>query len=185
MECELCKVKYVEKAETASNITLNNHRKDVNNPKSIPADLHFRKPGHSLHLHAKYALIEQLSNNNHNHKNGKNYRIYRISSDNKLDSMYGGKLSQRNSLTCFDDHAEFFLFNFVMYMQIASTDIYMATQNCIQNTASLQSQKYLLNLKQDLREHLCSCRPLAPDTEVVHEFTETATLIAAPVEKHV
>ena len=139
MECELCKVKYVEKAETASNITLNNHRKDVNNPKSIPADLHFRKPGHSLHLHAKYALIEQLSNNNHNHKNGKNYRIYRISSDNKLDGMYGGKLSQRNPLTCFDDHAEFFLFNFVMYMQIASTDIYMATQNCIQNTASLQS----------------------------------------------
>ena len=31
-----------------------------------------------------------------------------------------------------------------MYVQIASTDIYMATQNCIQNRASLQN--YLLNL---------------------------------------
>ena len=45
MECELCKVKYVGKAETASNITLNNHRKDANNPKSIPADLYFRNLG--------------------------------------------------------------------------------------------------------------------------------------------
>ena len=26
-----------------------------------------------------------------------------------------------------------FLLNFLMYVQIASTDIYMATQNCIQN----------------------------------------------------
>ena len=70
-------------------------------------------------------------------------------------------------------------------MQIANTDIYMATQNCIQNTASLQNQKYLLNLKQDLREHLCSCIPLAPDTEVVHQFTDTATPIATSVEKDV
>ena len=36
--------------------------KDVNNPKSIPADLHFRKPGHSLNLHSKFKLIEQLRN---------------------------------------------------------------------------------------------------------------------------
>ena len=62
MECALCKVQYVGKAETAFNIRLNNHRKDVNNPKSIPADLHFGKPGHSFNLHAKFALIEQLSN---------------------------------------------------------------------------------------------------------------------------
>ena len=31
-----------------------------------------------------------------------------------------------------------------MYVQIASTDIHMATQNCIQNRATLQN--YLLNL---------------------------------------
>ena len=46
MECALCKIQYVGKAETAFNIRLNNHRKDVNNPKYSPAVLHFRKPGH-------------------------------------------------------------------------------------------------------------------------------------------
>ena len=44
------------------NIRLNNPRKDVNNAKSVPADLHFRDPGHSFNLHAKFTLIEQLSN---------------------------------------------------------------------------------------------------------------------------
>ena len=48
-------------------------------------------------------------------------RIYRISSDNKLDDMYGGQLSQHNSLTSFDDDAENVLLNFLMYVQIAST----------------------------------------------------------------
>ena len=43
MECASCRVQYVGKAETAFNIRLNNHRKDVNNSKSIPADFHFRK----------------------------------------------------------------------------------------------------------------------------------------------
>ena len=62
MECALCKIQYVGKAETAFSIRLNNHRKNVNNPKSIPADLHFRKPGYSFNLHAKSTLIEQLSN---------------------------------------------------------------------------------------------------------------------------
>ena len=62
MECALCKVQYVGKAETTFNIRLNNHRKDVNNPKSIPADLHFRKPGYLFNLHAKFILIKQLSN---------------------------------------------------------------------------------------------------------------------------
>ena len=62
MECALCKVQYVGKVATAFNIILNNHRKDVNNPESIPADLHFRKPWHSFSLHAKSTLIEQLSN---------------------------------------------------------------------------------------------------------------------------
>ena len=60
MECALCKVQYVGKAETALNIKLNNHRKDENNAKSIPVDLHFKKPGHSFNLHAKFTLIKQL-----------------------------------------------------------------------------------------------------------------------------
>ena len=62
MACTSGRVQYVGKAETACNIRLNNHRKDVNNPKSIPTDLHFRKPGHSFNLLAKFTLTEQLSN---------------------------------------------------------------------------------------------------------------------------
>ena len=38
MECELRKAQYVGKAEAAFNIRLNNHGKDVNNPKSIPSE---------------------------------------------------------------------------------------------------------------------------------------------------
>ena len=59
MECALCKVQYVEKAETAFNIRINNHRKNVSNPKFIYANLHFTKPGHSFNQHAKITLIEQ------------------------------------------------------------------------------------------------------------------------------
>ena len=62
MECASCRVQYVGRAETAFNIRLNKHRNVVNNPKSIPPDLHFRKPGHSFNLHAKFTLIERLSN---------------------------------------------------------------------------------------------------------------------------
>ena len=38
MECALCKDQYVAKAETIFNTRLNNHRKNVNNPKYIPSD---------------------------------------------------------------------------------------------------------------------------------------------------
>ena len=62
MECASCRVQYVGKVGTAFNIRLSNHIKDVNNPESTPADLHFGKPGHSFNLHAKFTLIKQLSN---------------------------------------------------------------------------------------------------------------------------
>ena len=75
MECTLCKVQYVGKAETAFNIRLNKHRKDVNYPKSITADLQFRKPGHSFNLHAKFTLIEQLSNIHAKEKNTLKFRL--------------------------------------------------------------------------------------------------------------
>ena len=52
--------------------------------------------------------------------------------------MYGDQLCQHNVLTSFDDDAEKFLVNFIVYVQITSTYIYMATQNYIQNTESLQ-----------------------------------------------
>ena len=50
------------KSSTIFNIRLKNHRKHVSNSKSIPNDLHFRKPKHSFNLHAKFTLIKQLSN---------------------------------------------------------------------------------------------------------------------------
>ena len=77
MECALCKIQYVAKAETAFNIRLSNHRKDKNNPKSIPANLHFRKPGHSFNLHAKFTLIEQLSNIHTTYKETLKFRLKR------------------------------------------------------------------------------------------------------------
>ena len=73
-----------------------------------------------------------------------------------------------------------------MYVQIANTDIYMATQNWKQNTANLQNEKYLLNLKQDLWEHLCSCRSLVQGhwscTRHWNHNAETAFFIATPVK---
>ena len=77
MECSLCTVQPVEKAKTALNIRLNNQRKNVNDPKSNPADLHFRKPGHSFNVHAKFTLIEQLSNIHTTDKDTLKFRLKR------------------------------------------------------------------------------------------------------------
>ena len=60
LECDLCKILYVRKAKTAFNILLNNHRKDVKNPKAIPVDKHFSQTGHNFNLHSKFITIEQL-----------------------------------------------------------------------------------------------------------------------------
>ena len=59
-----------------------------------------------------------------------------------------------------------------MYVQKASIDIYMATQNCIQNTARLKKIKVPNKSK-------------ARSLRVKHEFTETAVFIATPVKKRV
>ena len=75
MECSSCRFQYVGKAETAFNIKLNNHRQNVNNAKSILAALHFGKPGHSFNLHAKFTLIEQLSNINLTNKDTLKFRF--------------------------------------------------------------------------------------------------------------
>ena len=54
------KIQYVGKAGTAFNIRLNNHRKDVKDPKTIPVEKHFNQTGHNFNLHAKFIIIEQL-----------------------------------------------------------------------------------------------------------------------------
>ena len=52
MECILCKMQYVGKAEAAFNLRLNNHRKDTKEPKSILAFKHFQEQGHNFKKHA-------------------------------------------------------------------------------------------------------------------------------------
>ena len=61
MECILYKNQYVEKSETPINLRLNNHRKDVDNPKAIPASHHFKTHGRNFRKHVKFTLAEQLS----------------------------------------------------------------------------------------------------------------------------
>ena len=41
MECIICNLQYVDENETPFSIRLNNHRKDVKDPKAILADKHF------------------------------------------------------------------------------------------------------------------------------------------------
>ena len=60
MECTHCKIKYVRKAETPFDIRTNNHRKDANgnNPKAIPASIHFKQHGYNLNKYAKLTPVE-------------------------------------------------------------------------------------------------------------------------------
>ena len=60
LECKLFKIQYVGKAEATFNIQLNNHRKDVKDPKAISVDKHFNQTGHNFNLHPKFIIIEQL-----------------------------------------------------------------------------------------------------------------------------
>ena len=43
MECTISNLQYVGKNETPFNIRLNNHRKDVEDPKVLLGDKHFQK----------------------------------------------------------------------------------------------------------------------------------------------
>ena len=61
MECILWKIQYVGKSETPFNLRLNNHRKDVYNPKAILMWNHFKMHGHNFMKHAKFTLIEELT----------------------------------------------------------------------------------------------------------------------------
>ena len=64
MECILCSKQYVGKAETAFNIRLNNHRKDVKKANAILACKHFQSPNHNFNQHAKFTIIDKLTNTN-------------------------------------------------------------------------------------------------------------------------
>ena len=64
MEYTLCNKHHVGKAETAINIRLNNHRKDVKDPNAIIACKHFQAVGHNFNKHAKFIIIFKLVNVN-------------------------------------------------------------------------------------------------------------------------
>ena len=62
MECTICNLQYVGKNETLFNIRLNNHRKDVKDAKVILADKLFQKNGHKFNEHARFTIIDRLTN---------------------------------------------------------------------------------------------------------------------------
>ena len=64
LECILCKIQYVAKSETAFNIRLNNHRKDIKKLNAIEACKHFNSNEHTFSKHGKFIIIEQLRNIN-------------------------------------------------------------------------------------------------------------------------
>ena len=62
MECILFNKQYVGKAETSFNVKLNNHQKDVKNVDAIIACKHFQQESHNFNKHAKFTIIDQLTN---------------------------------------------------------------------------------------------------------------------------
>ena len=62
MECTIYNLQYVGKNETPFNIRLNNHREDVKDPNAILADKLLQKDGHRLKKHARFTIIDRLTN---------------------------------------------------------------------------------------------------------------------------
>ena len=77
MKCILCKIQCVGKSETPFNLRLNNHKKDVNNPKAIPACNYFKIHGHNFMKHVKFTVIEQLTEISNEDKNSLRLRLKR------------------------------------------------------------------------------------------------------------
>ena len=69
---------------------------------------------------------------------GSEPRIYKISSGNKFNGMSGDYFSENHFIIFWWWRIKFFI-RFSKVLQRASTDIYMATQNWIQNTTSPQN----------------------------------------------
>ena len=63
-ECTICSLQYVSKNKAPFNIRLNNHRKDVKDPNTTLEDKHFQKSGHRFNKHARFTIIESLTNTN-------------------------------------------------------------------------------------------------------------------------
>ena len=70
-------VQYVGKNEPPFNIRLNNHRKDVKDPKAILADKHFQKSGHRFNERARFTIIDRVANTNLDNKSFQNVLSWR------------------------------------------------------------------------------------------------------------
>ena len=63
MECILSNKQNVGKAETSFNLRLNNNRKDVKKVCAITACKPFQQESYYFKKHAKFTIIDQLTNN--------------------------------------------------------------------------------------------------------------------------
>ena len=62
MDCSKCHKHNVGKAQTAFNLRLNNHHKDVRRTDAIRADRHLYCLDHDFNREAKFTFIEELKN---------------------------------------------------------------------------------------------------------------------------
>ena len=62
MECTLCEKQYVGKSETSFDIRLNNRCKDVKKPDAILACRRFQEKKHVFNKHAKFIIVDKLTN---------------------------------------------------------------------------------------------------------------------------
>ena len=89
MECIICNLQNVCKNETPLNIRLNNHRKDIKDPKAISADKHFQKHSHRFNKHARFTITDRLTNRNLDKKILRERLIRReIFWKQKLETLY-------------------------------------------------------------------------------------------------
>ena len=63
MGCTLSKCNISGKQKMHSTY-LNNHRSDVSDPNAIPACLHFAQSNRDFNIHAKFTLIETITDKN-------------------------------------------------------------------------------------------------------------------------
>ena len=62
MECILCNKQLLGKAETSFDIRPNNHQKDVEKVDAIMVCKYIQQESHSFSRHAKFTIIDQLTN---------------------------------------------------------------------------------------------------------------------------
>ena len=96
MECIVCNLQYVGKNGTPFNIRLSNHRIDVKDPKAILADKNFQKRGHRFNEHARFTIIDRLTNTNLDEEILRERLIQRENFwIQKLQALYPKKLKSR------------------------------------------------------------------------------------------